>query len=403
MVRRAGSQLSSKVLHRPLPEPPAVLRQGPLREGAFSSRLHSERTASWLGLWLGITFSVAFVTGLVSHGIQDPPAWFVWPSRPVNLYRFTQGLHVATGIAAVPLLLAKLWTVYPKLWEWPPARDLAHAVERLALFVLVAGALFQLATGLMNIGLWYAFGFFFTTVHYWTAWVVMGAIVVHVGTKLTIARRGLSRSSPDLREEPAGDGLSRRGFLTAVGVTTGVVTVATVGQTVAPLQSISLLAPRRPDTGVQGVPVNKSAAAAGVRDTARDPGYRLVVEGAVGRPLDLRLEDLRAMPQSTSTLPITCVEGWSATANWSGVRLRDLLSAAGAAAGASVRVESLERGGLYRSSVVSEGHAHDPLTLLALRLDGEDLDLDHGFPCRLIAPSRPGVMQTKWVERVVVL
>jgi len=41
--------------------------------------------------------------------------------------------------------------------------------------------------------------------------------------------------------------------------------------------------------------------------------------------------------------------------------------------------------------------------LLAMRVNGEDLALDHGYPLRLIAPNRPGVMQTKWVARVVVL
>jgi len=68
-----------------------------------------------------------------------------------------------------------------------------------------------------------------------------------------------------------------------------------------------------------------------------------------------------------------------------------------------VRVESLERSGLYRTSEVSPTYASDPLTLLALRLGGEPLALDHGFPCRLIAPNRPGVLQTKWVHRIVVL
>jgi DMSO/TMAO reductase YedYZ molybdopterin-dependent catalytic subunit len=43
------------------------------------------------------------------------------------------------------------------------------------------------------------------------------------------------------------------------------------------------------------------------------------------------------------------------------------------------------------------------LTLLALRVGGEQLHLDHGFPVRLIAPNRPGVLQTKWVSKVVVL
>ena len=48
-------------------------------------------------------------------------------------------------------------------------------------------------------------------------------------------------------------------------------------------------------------------------------------------------------------------------------------------------------------------HARDPLTLLALRLGGEPLHPDHGYPCRLIAPNRPGVLQTKWVGALTVV
>lgn len=48
-------------------------------------------------------------------------------------------------------------------------------------------------------------------------------------------------------------------------------------------------------------------------------------------------------------------------------------------------------------------YAHDPLTLLALRVNGEVLDPDHGYPARIIAPNRPGVLQTKWVTRIEVI
>jgi DMSO/TMAO reductase YedYZ molybdopterin-dependent catalytic subunit len=40
--------------------------------------------------------------------------------------------------------------------------------------------------------------------------------------------------------------------------------------------------------------------------------------------------------------------------------------------------------------------------LIALRLNGEALHLDHGYPARLIAPNRPGVLQTKWISRITV-
>jgi DMSO/TMAO reductase YedYZ molybdopterin-dependent catalytic subunit len=52
--------------------------------------------------------------------------------------------------------------------------------------------------------------------------------------------------------------------------------------------------------------------------------------------------------------------------------------------------------------VVAGPHLNDRATLIALRLAGEPLALDHGFPARLIAPNRPGVLQTKWVSRITV-
>lgn len=48
-------------------------------------------------------------------------------------------------------------------------------------------------------------------------------------------------------------------------------------------------------------------------------------------------------------------------------------------------------------------YAEDPTTLVALELNGATLDLDHGFPARIIAPGRPGVLQTKWIEKIEVL
>ncbi|MGB9376004.1 MAG: hypothetical protein WCB04_00630 [Mycobacteriales bacterium] len=151
-----------------------------------------------MGMWLGIAFGVCFLTGLYSHFLQNQPHWAGWfPTRPVSLYRVTQGLHVATGLASIPLLLAKLWTVYPKLWEWPPARSVAHLIERGSLFLLVAGAAFQLLTGLLNTLGWYAFKFFFTPAHYWTAYITIGAMLIHIGTKLAVTRDSLSTKESD--------------------------------------------------------------------------------------------------------------------------------------------------------------------------------------------------------------
>lgn len=378
-------------------------RIGPFRPDAFRSPARSERTAAVLGVALGVSFATCFATGLYSHLAQHPPAWFHLPARPAGLYRVTQGLHVATGLAAIPLLLAKLWTVFPKLFAWPPFTSAASALARLCLLPLVGGAVFLLFTGLANINLWYPWPFNFPVAHYWTAWITVGALIVHIGAEATTTRRAFRRApAPASASEPA-PGMTRRQLLvTAFGVS-GLVTLVTVGQTVGPLRKLALLAPRRPDTGPQGFPVNRTARTAGVEESARSPQYRLVVSGRVRRRITLTLDEVRAMPRHSATLPIACVEGWSATRTWEGIRLRDLLARAGVSGARAVRVESLQRRRSYRSSLVGAEQVADPDTLLALRVDGEDLHLDHGYPVRLIGPNRPGVMQTKWVTRVVVL
>ena len=386
-----------------LPEPPAALRRGPLQASAFASRLHDERTAALIGRLLGVAFVTCFVTGLISHWLQQRGGSGALVSRPVWGYRLNQGVHVATGLAAIPLLLAKLWTVYPRLWQWPPLHSVGHGLERLSLGVLVAGALFQLVTGLINIVQWYPWTFSFTATHYWVSWITIGALLVHLAYKAPAIARGLRlRGAPPPRpltegEAGAPTALTRRGLLTAVGTGVGLVTLTTVGQTLRPAERLALLAPRLPSVGPQGLPVNRTALAARVVERAQDPAYALRVDGPVAYALSLA--ELETLPTQDVDLPITCVEGWSATARWTGVRIRDLLRRAGAGPDASVRVTSLEEGGAYTVSVLAPPHARDELTLLALRVNGERLDLDHGYPARLIAPNRPGLLQTKWVSR----
>jgi DMSO/TMAO reductase YedYZ molybdopterin-dependent catalytic subunit len=389
-----------EVLAKPLPVPPDQLRVGPLKEGAFNSRLRDERVATWLGLWLGIAFTVCLLTGLVDWDAQLAHPIVELPQRPTRFFQYTQGIHVATGIASIPLLLAKLWTVYPKLWEWPPARTIAHALERATLLILVGGSVFETVSGLLNIIEWYPWPFFFPTTHFWVAWLTIGALIVHIGTKASVTRRGLARP---VDPHPSDDSLDRRKFLGSVTAATGAVTLVTVGQTLRPLSGLDLLGPKKPTVGPQGLPVRATASGAGVAKRAADPAYRLVVTGAVTTPLSLDVPALHAMAASQATLPIACVDGWSATAHWSGVSVRDLLALAGAKPGARVQVESLELNGLYRKSTLDAAACRDPQVLLATHVRGEVLHMDHGYPVRLIAPDRPGVLQTKWVTKVTVL
>jgi DMSO/TMAO reductase YedYZ molybdopterin-dependent catalytic subunit len=422
VIVREAKRLAARTLRWVAQTPALAAQTPPFREGSFRSTAHDERLAAWLGIALGITFTLCFATGLLSHlvqhaSLQSQPVftaggWLPWPSRPAGLYRLTQGIHVTTGLVSIPLLLAKLFVVYPHLWTWPPVRGIAHAVERAGLPLLVGGGLFLLVTGVQNIANWYPWGFFFPTAHYWAAWITIGALLMHIFAKAHITRRvlagrgrGRAAAAPAEAGDGAGDeaGLTRRGVLAVAGGAAGVMALVTVGQTFSPLERLALLAPRRPSVGPQGTPVNKTASGARVVEAAMDPSWRLRVTGRVTRELALSLDDLRGMPQREAVLPIACVEGWSASRRWSGVALRDVLMMAGAPPGASVRVDSLQRAGLYRASILNPAHARDPDTLLALELEGEALHIDHGFPARLISPNNPGVLQTKWLATVTVL
>ncbi len=375
-------------------------------ERSFPSPLHHPRVATVIGRWLGLVVAICFITGLFSHFQQDPPGWLHIPSRPASLYRVTQGLHVFSGTVAIPLLLAKLWTVYPKLFAKfprPSRKALTTALERISILVLVSALALELFTGFLNTLQWYPWPFPFRQTHYALAWIIVGALLVHLAVKLplimTYWRRPPDPSHTAESLPPAITGLTRRGLFRTVAGAATLVGITSIGQSVPALGPIAVLAPRKPNVGPQGLPVNRTAEDAGV--TVVGPDWRFTVMGP--QQLSYSLDELRRLPQNRSDLPMACVEGWSQGARWEGIRIRDLLQLAGAPPGSHVRVVSMEKGGFYGTSELPAEFAEDPLTLLALRLNGNELALDHGFPARIIAPNRPGVLQTKWVHRLEVI
>lgn len=172
---------------------------------ALATPARTTRTTVVVGRLLGLAFVVCLGTGLYSHALQDPLPWMVFPPRPVALYQWTQGLHVITGTVAIPLLLAKLWIVYPRLFSWPPVRTPLHALERLSIAVLVSSSLVQVAIGFLNTLQWYPWEFSFRRVHLALAWIVIGSLAVHVAVQLPLIAqhwRGRTR-------EPVDAGLDR--------------------------------------------------------------------------------------------------------------------------------------------------------------------------------------------------
>jgi hypothetical protein len=376
----------------------------------FASPTRSSRLTVVLGRWLGLSFLVCFATGLFSHGLQNPPSWMFFPTSPVWIYQLSQGIHVTTGLASIPLLLAKLWSVYPELLKWPPVKSLLHGLERASVALFVASSLLQVTTGLINTYKWYPWPFPFRETHYWLAWVISGSLVLHIAIKLPVIMANWRRTGRRVAPMPA-DGeperataahWSRRAFLAGAGVTAGGLVLLTAGQSFAWLSPLNFFAPRKMGTGPQSVPVNRTADQANVTEKAMDPGWQLAV-AYQGNRRTFSLAELRLLPQYGQELPIACVEGWSQTAQWRGVRMRDLVAAVGGPGDAALRVTSLEPEGAYRKMEMPNAYVQDERTLVALELNGETLDIDHGYPARIIAPGRPGVLQTKWLQSVEVL
>jgi len=410
---------------------------GPFRPRFWRSPLRGPWLTAVLGLVLLVGITVVAVTGLLSYAAYDPGLagndqtpgkgllgayLFSWPTRPVWLYRLTQGVHVTLGLVLVPVLLGKLWSVLPKLFTWPPLRSPAQALERLSLLLLVGGALFEFTTGILNVQYWYVFPGSFYALHLYGAWVFLAAFVLHVALKLGALRTALRsrRLRDELRTgtagtvpeppdphglvspDPAPPSMSRRGALGLVGAGALTLLAVTVGQSIGgPLRSTALLAPRGrdPGTGPNGFQVNKTAASVGVTAADTGPAWRLELRGGAA-PQRLSRAQLLTLPQHTAALPIACVEGWSTPdQSWTGVRLRDLARLAGLPEPASVLVESLEEGGFGRVRLAGNQVA-DGDSLLALRVNGVDLSLDHGYPARVVVPANPGVHNTKWVTRL---
>ncbi|NUT35118.1 MAG: sulfite oxidase [Hamadaea sp.] len=158
-----------------------------------------------------------------------------------------------------------------------------------------------------------------------------------------------------------------------------------------------------------------------------DPsGWELTVGGRVGTPLRLDLADLQRREPVTVRVTMECAGNGRArltprpisqpwlveavgTAEWTGVRLRDVLDEAGVGDDAVEVVftgadHGIERGveqDYRRSLTLAE--ARHPDVLLAYQMNGAPLPPQHGYPLRLIAPGWYGMAHVKWLRDIEVV
>ena len=157
--------------------------------------------------------------------------------------------------------------------------------------------------------------------------------------------------------------------------------------------------------------------------------YRLIIDGNVARPLELSLQQLRGdFAQHDVTVTLQCAGnrradldeikpvtgdlwriGAIGNAIWRGVRLGDVLAAAGAATGEHLHVAfaaldavTVEEEHFHFGVSIPMTKARSPEVLLALQMNGAALPAAHGFPLRVIVPGYAGVRSPKWLARVTV-
>ena len=384
---------------------------------------------SLLGTLLVPAITVIALTGFIDHWAQwgnevvgpgDIPALFHFPaSWPSWSYAMTQGTHVTLGMMVVPLVLAKLWSVMPKLFQRQAVKSVAGALERISLLGLVASVLVELVTGTFMMEEWTPGNFDFPTVHYYGAWLFGTLFVLHACIKLPVVRRAyrergvlkpLMQSVSQTEPEPADDGglapinpaaatISRRGLLAMLGGASLTIFAVQAGESIGgPFRRLALLAPRGRVFGTRpnDFPVTHTAAYAEITSAMTGDDWRLTVVGA--RTISFTRQQLLAMAQSTRTLPIVCTDGWSTTQRWTGVPLAALARLVDAPEGAILRPISLEPG--RAPEALGPSLYADQRSLLALRVNDVDISLDHGYPARVIMPNVPGNLNTKWVNEL---
>ncbi len=152
--------------------------------------------------------------------------------------------------------------------------------------------------------------------------------------------------------------------------------------------------------------------------------WRLRVTGEVERPLELKFEDLEKMEQAAVTNTLECAgngrafyrprlpgiqwtRGAVGNAAFQGARLADVLGRAGLKpSGKHVIFSGVDEppGDVPRfvRSIPMEKAMH-PDTLLASRMNGAPLTIEHGFPLRALVPGWLGAASVKWLEEVRVI
>jgi DMSO/TMAO reductase YedYZ molybdopterin-dependent catalytic subunit len=128
--------------------------------------------------------------------------------------------------------------------------------------------------------------------------------------------------------------------------------------------------------------------------------WRLTVEGMVDRPGAFTLAQLKSYPSRSQITQLSCEEGWSYVAEWTGVPLSQVLGLAGIQPRATHVVYYSIDPEWWDS--IDMGDALHPQTYLAYGMNGGDLPVGNGGPLRMRVPRQLGYKSVKFIHRLVV-
>ncbi len=137
--------------------------------------------------------------------------------------------------------------------------------------------------------------------------------------------------------------------------------------------------------------------------------WRLTVGGLVAHPLNLSLDDVRAMSSQVQITKHNCVQGWSGVGKWQGVNVADILDLCQPLPEArylkftSYGLDQFTYGGKPRRpfyEVIDLLLATHPQTILAYAFNDEPLPLPHGAPLRLRVETQLGYKMVKYLRSI---
>ncbi len=323
--------------------------------------------------WANISLLIVLLTLLLTGYLglvngQERAAWRLW-------------LHGTAAYALMVLFIWKsriIWDAYGRKKRWTRPR-LTFAVMLALLLVVVLMGLLWVFYGPLYLG-----GFSLLSLHIYVALPVMAMVAWHLWRmRFVFKLKGVA---------------DRRLFMgTAVSALAGALLWWSVGWG---KQWVGQPEGERRFTGSyeQGSFTGRFPTVSWLfdfPDSIDITAWKLTVDGAVARPLSIEYEALLGMTAVSQEATLDCTGGWYSTQLWQGVRLLDVLTAAGLQETAnSITVTSISH--YQRRFALVE---LDEL-LLAYKVGDEWLSHGHGAPLRLVAPHRRGYDWVKWVMHI---